>query len=133
MSKKSIVIPGVNLNPVDVDSATIEILEIKWDLEDKARVRLVEARSVETQIIEDEIIVIGKVTNLSGGIVNVVRVTALLLNKEGDILSASATQVKSIGVNDTSSFKIFFPTLSELSLEDTEFQTKVFTEVIPAL
>lgn len=133
MGRRFIVIPGANLNPGDAESATIDILEIQWDPEDKVTAPAIETKSVETQITDGELVIVGKVVNLSGEIIEAARVTALLLNGDGDILSASATQIKNIRVNDGASFKIFFPTIDELSLEAEEFQTKVFPEVIPVL
>ena len=133
MGRRLIVIPGANLNPGDAENATIDILEIKWDRGVKVSVPAIEARSVETQIAGGGLTVTGEVVNLSGEIIEAARVTALLLDGEGDILSASATQIRNIRVNDSVSFKIFFPVIDELSLQAVEFQTKVFPEVVPVL
>ena len=131
MDRRYIVIPGANLNPGDAASSTIDILGIEWDSEDKVLVPGIVTSRFETQITEGELVITGEVSNLSGEIIEVARVTAVLFSEEGDILSASASQIRSIRIRDSAPFKIFFPTIDELSLRDSKFQTKVFSEVVP--
>ena len=107
MGRRFVVIPGANINPGDAEVATIDIVEIRWDSEDQVAVPAIETRGVETQVTDGELIVAGKFVNLSGEIIEAARVTALLLDGDGDILSASATQIRDIRVGCSVSFKIF--------------------------
>jgi len=125
-----IVIPGLALNSKDVSRVVIEVLDTKWN--EKADERLPNVKLENSGIVftDDEIRISGMLTNNSLDLTERARVTAILLNNESVILSASAVDVTNIRPSGEKSFTIFFPKISGTEFNQELIQSAIFTEII---
>ena len=128
--ERYIVIPGLALNSKDVSRVVIEVLDTKWN--EKADERLSNVKLENSGIVftDDEIRISGMLTNNSLDLTERARVTAILLNDESVILSASAVDVTNIRPSGEKSFTIFFPKISGTEFNQELIQSAIFTEII---
>lgn len=129
MNSRYIVLPGVNIHPNDVREGVIEISEILWEPETKADTPVIETTGIQTVFFDGGLKVTGNLRNLTDGIITRIRITALLVDRSGEIISASVVSRNSLKVTETAPFTIFFPEIDEELIE--EIEVKVFPEVIP--
>lgn len=133
MDIRYIVIPGLNINPSDAEEAIVKITNIEWDTDSVITKSLLLTQGVHVVIEDEEIRVVGELVNQSGEILNTVRITALLIDEEQDILSASAKTIKNVSVISSTPFTIFFPTIDGVTENTEQLHTMVFSEVVPSL
>jgi len=129
MNSRYIVLPGVNINPGDIKEGFIEISDIIWEPETKADTPVIETIGVKTVLSDGELKVTGNLRNLTDGIVNRIRITALLLGEDGVVVNASVAQVDSIKVLESVPFTIFFPAIDEELIKT--INTRIFPEIVP--
>ena len=130
--ERYIVIPGIGIPTSDAEKANIEIIKMSWSEDEGARPRSVNVTDVETTLVDGSIRVTGKLFNDSLDIIERARATAIIRDKDGNVLSASAVDVMGVGVSREKAFTVFFPKL-DLEVEIEETDTQVFGEVTPSL
>ena len=127
--ERYIVIPGLTLESQDISRAIIEITDTKWNENANERLPNVRLENSETLFIGGQARINGTLINTSLDLVERARVTAILLNDENKILSASAVDVANIRSSGEKSFTVFFPDISNREPNPDAINVIVFTEI----
>ena len=130
--ERNIVLPGLSVNTEDVIRVDLETSEVKWSEETGGSPFLIEVRGAETTASGDSLMVTGRVYNDSLDVVGRARITAIITDKNENLINASAVDVKSIGVGKERAFTVFFPKLTT-EIKPDEISTLVFGEIVPDL
>jgi hypothetical protein len=128
-----VVIPGINIARADVSAAEFVFTRVNWNESPGLGTLLVEQRGVQTSIVGSEARVVGRLLNLTNEVIEAVRATAVLSDENGEVVNASATELKNVRVAGETQFTIFLPVTESITPDSEPIRTRVFLEVIPSL
>ena len=125
--EKYIVVPGVDLDYRDTQGVNLLIDNLEWNRppsgeasEDSVTLRY------ETNISGETVTVAGLLSNKGAGQLKNVRLTAILFNKEGEVIQASTTTLDQVRAFTDRSFTVYFPRGKTLMQEVDVRKTLVF-------
>jgi hypothetical protein len=126
---RHIVESGLPINPLDIGRVNLKMDEA-LDLVPARDLpqREVLIRQLKPALVGGAIKVEGVATNVEGGDINILKLSALLRDPQGKLVGATTTTLSELGVLSGKAFSLFFPSVVDLSLE--ELKVEIFWEII---
>lgn len=121
-----IVVPGL---PVDVDNIKInlKISDLNWSRDSSPALNI--RITSDSRIDKTRVTITGVLSNNSATNLPVVKLTALLFDKEGKILNASITQLEKVGAFSEKQFTVFFPEVEGLAKDFDSQRTEIYWDL----
>lgn len=122
-----IVVPGLPVDAEKISSINLNIAELNWD-ENKTSVLNVRVDS-RSKIDKTRVTVVGVLSNDSAANLPTVKLTALLVNKEGKVINASVARLEKVDAFSQKQFIIFFPEAPGLAVDFDPQKTEIQWEI----
>ena len=129
-SPRYIIAPGIQSSEKDISRATFKITNYEWQSPDEQDIYIIDIKDRKTTTHKDTIEINGVVSNESSFSIPTLRISALVFDKDNNLIGASATEVSNLQIGGSKKFRVFFPAGENLSDRADTTKTQTFWEVL---
>jgi len=108
-----IIVPNLPIDEEHINGVSLDVSELNWS-ENKPPILNVRVNS-QSSVDKNRVTVTGSLFNNSAVNLPIVKLTALLFDKEGKVLNASITELEKVGAFSERQFIVFFPEVEGLA------------------